>query len=301
MMRHVTVLFLLVGCDGATDLAGTAPTSRIVEGSPEAIGLLALVNDGATTFELLDDGVGLDRRAASSIVHHRDGGDATFGTADDQPFEAVAEVDALYYVGESALQLLADFAWDQGLVPAEDEDVLGTWDGVTFTVAEADRVVELANTAGGSYLDDDLALDARAVDSIVGARPIATVQELAGLYYVGQTALTTLKEAAAGVPGCETPGWDITYVYADDSDQWRKEVPAELAALVDSLLAQDDWCGEAYGEPWFVKATIDRFDCVDAGYTVELGQLVDAHHGLEWTIGFEVDAQLDTDGAVCEI
>lgn len=195
MNRHVVAFLLLVGCADARDLDGTAFSSQTPATSPEAAGVLLLLNDAGTTLALLDDAIGLDRRAAVSIVDHRDGEDRVYGTSDDRPFQSIAEVDALYYVGEDALDLLTEWAWDHDFVPSEDDEVVGTWDGVTFTVAEADHVVALANRASATWLDRDLGLDRRAVESILAARPIATVEQLAGLYYVGEEALSTLKDA----------------------------------------------------------------------------------------------------------
>ena len=83
----------------------------------------------------------------------------------------------------------------RGWVPQGD-DFLGTWDKVTFTANQADWTVELVNGLSHYQLDHDFGLDRRAADSIVAALPIQTVSELAGLYYVGKTALTALKEGA---------------------------------------------------------------------------------------------------------
>lgn len=276
--------------------------ARMVEGSPEALGVLALVNDASTTLAVLDVAVGLDLRAARAIIAHRDGPDGRFGTADDDRFGTIAELDACYYVGDAALGLLEAYAIDQGWVALDPDDVLGTWDGVTFTVAEAEATVELANTSGPAFLDDQVGLDSRAVDSILAARPIANVAQLSELYYVGQSALGRLKDAAAPAPACTVPGWDLVYVYPDEEGNgWREQVPAGLAATIDAALQHDDWCGDAFGEPWLVKVQIDRFGCEDKGYVVELGQLVDGQHGLSWYIELEIDLAFEHDGAVCEI
>jgi hypothetical protein len=244
--------------------------------------------------------VGLDRRAAESIIAHRDGPDGILGRYSDDLFDSVAEVDDCYYVGTAALALIESWAVDQGWVPLADDDVLGTWDDVEFTVAEAAATVEFANTAGATYLDDDLALDARAVDSIVAARPIATVQDLAGLYYVGTSALTILKQEAVGEPGCTVEGWETLYIY-EDGGAWRDQVPAEVGAVVDDVLLDDAWCGAASGEPWLVKLTVDRFDCVDKGYTIELGQGMLEYPEISWYIEFEIDASYDWFHSTCEV
>jgi hypothetical protein len=62
----------------------------------------------------LDDGAGLDARAASGIVAHRSGADAEDGTDDDDRFDDLAELDAVPWVGPTALDKLLAFADEQG-------------------------------------------------------------------------------------------------------------------------------------------------------------------------------------------
>ncbi len=100
-------------------------------------------------------------------------------------------------MGPSALARIEAWAVDHGWVPTDADDLLGTWDGVSFTVGEADAVLALCNVATVDELDVDIALDVRAVDSIIDARPIDPVFDLSGLYYVGTSALNRLKDAAA--------------------------------------------------------------------------------------------------------
>jgi DNA uptake protein ComE-like DNA-binding protein len=79
----------------------------------EIAAILAVAND--TTFTTLDEAVGLDRRAAENIVAHREGPDATPGTADDDRFDTLEELDAVAYVGESALGKLLSYAQSNGM------------------------------------------------------------------------------------------------------------------------------------------------------------------------------------------
>ncbi|MEZ4320580.1 MAG: hypothetical protein R3F61_24070 [Myxococcota bacterium] len=313
----VALFALLTGCSGS-GLGSVAAYddleeggARIVEGSPEALGMLAFLNDPATTFDVLDSQVGLDRRAAESILAHRNGPDGTLGWQHDDLFDSVGEVDRCYYVGADALRRIQAWATDHGYVALDDDAVLGTWDDVTFTVGEARATVELANTAGPDFLDDGLGLDRRAVDSIVDARPIQSVQHLAGLYYVGRSALDTLKGAAAGEPECDKPGWDTEYVYAN-GEEWRSRLPSGLVAIIDETLENDAWCGDdsravpasprdSSGQPWFVKATVDRFECAERGYTIELGQPMAEYPDSIWYIEFEVSEDLAWFHSTCEI
>lgn len=92
--------------DGKTDGATS-------EGSPEALGVLAVVNTLST--DTLDGEVGLDSRAAKNITSHRDG--ATGSSSDDDPFDTLAELDAVPYVGPVAFGKLLDYARAHGFVP----------------------------------------------------------------------------------------------------------------------------------------------------------------------------------------
>ena len=204
-MKRTLLLIIAVtaaACQTTSSQEGAATgTSALVDGTPEAVGVLGLVNDGATDMTLLDIDAKLDRRAAEGILAQRDGADGVFGSADDRLFDSIAEVDDVRWVGPSALGKLQIFASMHGFVP-ESDDLLGVYDSVDFSVDEAAATVALANSASEVVLDYDLALDARAVTSILAARPIATALQLSELYFVGASALGKLKNAAA--PGLAT-------------------------------------------------------------------------------------------------
>lgn len=67
--------------------------------------IVTLLNGGVTADELATAGV--HERAARELVAHRDGADAQFGTADDDLFDSLEEVDAVDYVGPTAFTQLA--------------------------------------------------------------------------------------------------------------------------------------------------------------------------------------------------
>lgn len=208
-MRPTLLLACLLGCAGPVDPeGGDGPGGKAdgavaaLEGTREGHGVLRLLNDGeSTTFELLDDEVGLDRRAAANLVAHRDGPDGIFGTADDDPFDDVAEVDAVAWVGPSALGKLAEFARLNDLLPS-DADRLGTFDGVDFTFGQADRVLAFVASATAAELAA-AGVPSRAIASIEAARPIATLARLAELYWVGPRTLERLLAAVTEPPGGE--------------------------------------------------------------------------------------------------
>lgn len=204
MLRYALVLsvVLTTGCaeiasdkDTHFDTEFTAETGvlALTPGTPQAVGVLNLLNDPATTLEVLDHDAKLNSRAAQGIVHHRNGPDGEFGTRDDAPFDSIREIDSIRYVGPVALSRLAYWAQSQGFVPTDD-DYLGTYDGLDFTVREASQVVHRANTLDARRLDDFAGLDKRAVNSIIEARPIESLEELANLYFVGRSGLARLRD-----------------------------------------------------------------------------------------------------------
>jgi hypothetical protein len=120
-------------------------------------------------------------------------------------------VDAVRWIGPSALGRLVEYVNSLGLVPVGD-DLLGTWDKVNFSVFEAEDTLALVNDASHELLDIGIALDRRAADAIVAAQPVQTIEELAGLPFVGKSALTKIK-AAATVDNVDSTGIAATIQY----------------------------------------------------------------------------------------
>src|SRR5262245_14963110 len=114
---------LLVACIAEQEVedAEDAPFANgkadggIEEGSPEAVGVLALVNDPAETATSLKAEAHLTSRVAKNIVNHRNGVDGAAGTADDDRFDTLAELDAVPFVGQKTLGALLALARDKGL------------------------------------------------------------------------------------------------------------------------------------------------------------------------------------------
>ncbi len=206
-MRLITILLALAGCatpldlDEADSVDGRADGAvAALEGTREGDGVLKLLNDTeGTTFELLDDDVRLDRRAAANLIETRDGADGLPGTEDDVLFETIAQVDEVRWVGATALDRLAEFARLNDYVPGDDQ-LLGTYDGVDFTYVQGELVLDLVNDASEQVLAD-ASVPSRAIASIVDARPIASIGVLAELYWVGPRTLEHLLAAVTVVGG----------------------------------------------------------------------------------------------------
>ncbi|NOY93252.1 MAG: hypothetical protein GXP55_18865 [Deltaproteobacteria bacterium] len=209
MRTFLATLLVLTGCTASVDLdansdsaEGVSGSTSALEGTREGYGVLLLLNDGeGTSFELLDDAVALDRRAAENLVAHRDGADGVFGTRDDDLFDTLAEVDAVRWVGPSALAKLTEFAQLNDYVPGDD-DLLGSFDRVDFTYAQAEDVLAFVNSATSEEFSA-ASVPSRAVTSILAARPVETVDVLASLYWVGTRTLEHLLEAVAVPVGGE--------------------------------------------------------------------------------------------------
>lgn len=152
------------------------------------LAVLSFVNKAATTFYVLDIETGLDRRAARNIVTHRDGTDSQFGTADDDPFDDVPELDDIPYVGRSALEKLFNFAFGQ--------DQTGN------------QILEFLNDAATTFeiLDRDVGLDSRAAGNIISHRdgpdgirgtsddnPFDSMAELDRVGFVGPSAIEKIR------------------------------------------------------------------------------------------------------------
>ena len=197
-MARNTVLLLvsaLVGCAhvGARPTAPTmAPCGVLHEGSVAAVGLLDFLNDQGHQADLLDRVIGLDRRASDAIVAHRAGADGAVGTDDDGYFFSLAELDGTSWVGPASMQKLASYASAHGYM-ATSHRTVGSFEGVSFTFAEAERTLELVNTVSPQTMDRRLQLDSRAVSSIMAARPIQSLGQLSELYWVGPATLARLK------------------------------------------------------------------------------------------------------------
>lgn len=102
--------------DGDADEAYEVPAQPLpLEGSPAAYGMLRVANE--LGFAELDDDVGLDRRAAVSIIVHRAGPDGDLDTVDDRYVEDLARLDALHWLGPETLWQIQRHALLEGFVP----------------------------------------------------------------------------------------------------------------------------------------------------------------------------------------
>lgn len=123
----------------ADDDAVTGDESELREGSVEARAVLALVNDGAVTASELLREARVSTNVGNAIVAHRDGPDGRLGSADDDLFDDLREVDAVPGVGPATILRLYEYAKRKGLVGGDTE--------VIFSPATAPETSHLARIA----------------------------------------------------------------------------------------------------------------------------------------------------------
>ncbi len=142
--------------DGENDaFANGKADGGIDEGSPEALGVLALVNDAAMTAAKLKADAHVTARVAGNIVKHRDGADGMAGTTDDDKYDSLAELDAVPYVGPTTLGALLEAARDKGLVGGTGAKI-----SVIFSpqAAEATHNAKIASLIRGAQHTVDISI-----------------------------------------------------------------------------------------------------------------------------------------------
>jgi hypothetical protein len=120
----VAPLALGSGCVAETDPADVATeedglkdnafAAGITEGSAEAKAVLQVAN--TLTFAALSKDVGLTNKLAANILARRAGDDGKLGTADDEKFQKLLELNAVPGISREAFQKLLAYAKSHGLV-----------------------------------------------------------------------------------------------------------------------------------------------------------------------------------------
>ncbi|MCC6621833.1 MAG: hypothetical protein IT385_11295 [Deltaproteobacteria bacterium] len=118
---------------------GKADDFSIVEGSPEAIGVLRVANELSQTKLAGKSGVGLGTTAAKNIVKAR-------------PLTTLAQLDKVSYVGKVAFTKLVDYAKRNGYVPtARSHTARATrtpWSGYWWSMQNAELALGWDGTGG---------------------------------------------------------------------------------------------------------------------------------------------------------
>jgi len=204
----------LVACGNG---GSTTQTTAAVQSADEAA-TLAFVNDQAlTTFDVLDSDCGLRSDTAQKIIAHRDGADGVAGTADDNLFDDLAELDAVFLVGPAALLQLKACADSFGYRPTPYELA----------------VVNFLNDAFTDFnrLDIDCGLRSNAAANLIhhrDANPFHSLDEVDAVSQVGPAALDQLGQCASAF------GFDITEPEPDPEPEPQQCTPATWDGTFDT-------------------------------------------------------------------
>jgi hypothetical protein len=83
-----------------------------------------MLNHQQTDLEYLDRACGIHSDTAQNLLAHRNGPDGAWGTADDNPFHSLTEVDSVDQVGPWNLDMLLwcaeEYRWDDVVTPDPD-------------------------------------------------------------------------------------------------------------------------------------------------------------------------------------
>lgn len=273
LFRNLVVCVVLSGCDPAFTAADpNAVGGRVLEdGTPEADGVLGLLNDPGTTRDLLDDEVALDARAARNLILHRDGPDGVFGTSDDDRFDSVTEVDGVPQVGEVALGRLLAWADANGWIDVGDDAPYGVVEGVELTRQDAVDILRVANGATLDELDLAAGLDARAAEGIRSNRPFGLVEDVSVVPYVGQVAIqrllawgrdnpVVLIDAEMAVPVLEIASSGLWHTSESDYPLEIWILPPTEVTVENATVALADAYSARVGEPGIAERTAEEVD-----------------------------------------
>jgi hypothetical protein len=113
-------------------------------------GFLAFMNDPGTTFEVLDLACEIRRDSAAKIIAHRDGKDRDPGSADDNPFDSIEELDDVKTVGSATLEQLYLCAYSHGRLFTDEAGLMAFLNDsavATFDVLDVDCAIRSDSAA----------------------------------------------------------------------------------------------------------------------------------------------------------
>ncbi len=141
--------------------------------------MLEIVN--TASFDVLDNYMHLDRRAADAIVAMR-------GT---KPFTTLKALYDVLYIGPVSVRRIYDYLYVNGRC-AQETDIDGLLDVRCRPVVH--RLLALANTATQQQLDIDIGLDSRAAANLVTTRTTNAFTSLVEVWDVSYVKLTALRK-----------------------------------------------------------------------------------------------------------
>jgi hypothetical protein len=107
-----------------------------------------------------------------------------------------------------------------------DENIPNAYNGIIFSPVEAYATIDYVNRIDRDVLYVELGLDIRAVRSIIGARPLTTINELAALHYVGKPVFYALRNEVNNAElGLERKEIEHT---PSEAFRWGKRMAAKI-------------------------------------------------------------------------
>ncbi|MFC1705992.1 FG-GAP-like repeat-containing protein [Planctomycetota bacterium] len=112
-----------------------------------------------------------------------------------RPIATMGDLAAVSYVGTAAMTDIKNYipSWSGGSSSGGGGDGGGTYEGVAFTESEVTLALDIANNASYDQLRNEATLTSTAANNLMAARPIATMDDLAAVPYVGTAAMTDIK------------------------------------------------------------------------------------------------------------
>jgi phosphatidylserine/phosphatidylglycerophosphate/cardiolipin synthase-like enzyme len=199
---------LLGGCDVGYDNESDDVTAGVGETTAEAQAMRAFLNDPATTKAVLTNEK-ITSAIATAVVAHRDGADGVARTADDDPFDTVAEVDAIKGIGASTIKKLVSIATKRGYLDAEKAKKRS----VIFSPQpiESAHTAEIAKIIQGAKHSIDVAMYSYS-DANIGAALADAVKRGVKVRFIYDGAVDDSHLAASAMPGSKSGKLEATGV-----------------------------------------------------------------------------------------
>jgi phosphatidylserine/phosphatidylglycerophosphate/cardiolipin synthase-like enzyme len=217
MKRSVAALLALgfvAACTGGAASESSDLTEKYIEGSDEALAILAVVNDRTLGVSQLDVDAKLTSKAAKAIIAHRDGPDGLVRTPDDDLYETLAELDAQPSVGPTTLNQLLAYASQKGYLA--DQKAKKIEPIFSPQPMETSHLARIAGLIDGAQRSIDIAMYSYSDATIQKALQKAVARGVA-VRFVFETAgedksLTGSALASSKSGQLEAIGVDVRYV-----------------------------------------------------------------------------------------
>jgi hypothetical protein len=233
----------------------------IAEGSPQALGALRVANESSRDVLAKASGVGLGTRTTDAILKVRNGKDKKGGTADDEIFDTLAELDAVPWVGPVSLGKLVAYADKLGLMPAAPANLFSAetprkpWSGYWWSMQNGELVLGWSSESGREAWSE---AEVRAFDACLEATSSACTRMMDGhLAEEGRRLSPLMKfdlwvrrwlEAQFGVGGASATlfthaaRWELDHHYiGDDPDHPHAAAAGYAGKCIGWALANFDW------------------------------------------------------------